>query len=397
MKGRFFRALLRRGPSRFGVPHSRPVRHVESFLNPGVRNPSDFRAFLWSSVNSYHWSADSDSKGRPKNLLSPVYFDWGAHRDDDLPEIASKWHITKEVLPKGWSTNWTSWHALEHFFPKDGCRPSTTEQELNILHKIQDPIKPLAYYGVCDCEARYAFFADGKYYLYYTGMGELFSWDIVAETFASHDDFLRSYWASDTYPHGLPKTGMTHILRIEQDQEDIYGGYLPPGSAPFDPSLRVVNPPRRYVGRLSARELSKKWHRQEALPANWSCDWENWPGILNFFIETTWYNLSRFDMVFRGMYNICGKVEPLAFCPHSCGSTFLFAAAGDYYYYSSSAKLYRYEGQFASHADFLARVEGASRVRFPKMAGDQYEFEDIDYTQKLLRTADWLRRFERAS
>lgn len=160
--------------------------------------------------------------------------------------------------------------------------------------------------------------------------------------------------------------------------------------------MRVINPPRRYVGRPSARELSKNWCRPQALPANWSCDWENWDGILDFFIHPAWYNLSDADLVLRSLYNISGAVEPLAFYPHFTGdgNTFLFAAAGDYYYINmryTHTRLYRYESQFASHSDFLARVEAAPRALIPQMEGREDQLYSIMEAQRMLRTADWVR------
>ncbi|KAJ6542844.1 hypothetical protein B0H19DRAFT_1380922 [Mycena capillaripes] len=254
-----------------------------------------------------------------------------SYRDKDChPEIIEKWHATKEVLPEGWSSDWAAWFNCFDFRHYKGYRPTNAERKLNIMHKIWGPVIPLAYFNDCASisEKRYLFFAAGKYYVYYQEKDDLYRWD-GPETFASHDDFLRWYRKLDG---GFPQDGVTHMPQVGVlDQEDVYGGYgntLPPL---VESSARVVNPPRRYMGRASARELSETWHRPKTLPASWSCDWQNWPGIRLFFVATSWYSLSDLDSILKVHYTISGTVEPLAFFPHD-DFTLLFAAAGDYYY-----------------------------------------------------------------
>ncbi|KAJ7657751.1 hypothetical protein DFH06DRAFT_1197055 [Mycena polygramma] len=163
------------------------------------------------------------------------------------------------------------------------------------------------------------------------------------------------------------------------------------------------------MGRASARELSKDWYRFEGpTPAKWACDWENWHGITEFFVQPTWFNLSPIDITLRVQFNVNGTVEPLAFCQgpeddifHYQDYNLLFATGSEYYdldrsvYRAEGSVLYRYEERFASHADFLARVDGASRVRIPPMPEYEDRIDTIEHEQMTLRTTDWLLKIER--
>ncbi|KAJ7444992.1 hypothetical protein B0H11DRAFT_2291051 [Mycena galericulata] len=333
-------------------------------------------------------------------------------------ETIKKCHITKELLPGGWSSDWKHSSLMCEFSEFNGYRPSHAERDLNIMHKIRGPITLLAFSDDFTSERRVLFFADGKYYVYYTWKKELYRWDAPAETFTSHDDFLRRYWELDKKQPGLPEAPLKHLTRAQElDQVDVYGGHVLDPTL-LDPSLRVVNPPRRYMGRASARDLSENWHSQETLPSNWSCDWQNWPAIRQFFVQSAWYSLSPVDILFRVRYDIAGPLVPLAYFTEKHTQDefsrirfsyirpqdefiFVFAAGGEYYYIekpsaSGYTHLLRYEGQFASHGDFLARVEAAPRVTVPEKEGYNQRRYKIDEEQRALRTADWLRRFEHA-
>ncbi|KAJ7925491.1 hypothetical protein B0H13DRAFT_1863141 [Mycena leptocephala] len=206
-------------------------------------------------------------------------------------------------------------------------RPTDIEQELNIMYKIRGRITPLAFYDGCDCEARVAFFADGNYYLWFPGAGALFR---LMMEFAEFQK-LSMLWVDDL------------------DQEDISGGL------PLSPAL-----------------LNQSIHRAVIWAA---------PVRVSFAPTGT----------AKTVYLLNGPVTGRIGRVSANSSLKRPAAGGDYYYADGFGELYRYEDHFESHADFLARVERAPRVKVPEIRAWSDREYQIKSEQQALRTVDWCR------
>ncbi|KAJ7466168.1 hypothetical protein B0H11DRAFT_2284635 [Mycena galericulata] len=98
----------------------------------------------------------------------------------------------------------------------------------------------------------------------------------------------------------------------------------------------------------------KTWHRGPMHPGkDWSCDWENWDYAHEFHNPQGCFSTP----MMRHIYQIAGKVEPLAFVSRKISTepTFVFVMGGVYYWYHYGL-LRRYWGPFADHNDFLEHL-----------------------------------------
>ncbi|KAJ7757188.1 hypothetical protein DFH07DRAFT_1025518 [Mycena maculata] len=103
--------------------------------------------------------------------------------------------------------------------------------------------------------------------------------------------------------------------------------------------------------RFDPKDLTT-WHTTNVLlPPYWSCDWPNWDQakeLRDGGLSTVWM---------RRRWGIAGEIEPLAFVPNELipEPTCVFFAGGMYYWWRHG-DLWRHEGPFADHDDFLRRL-----------------------------------------
>ncbi|KAJ7216888.1 hypothetical protein C8J57DRAFT_1255091 [Mycena rebaudengoi] len=109
------------------------------------------------------------------------------------------------------------------------------------------------------------------------------------------------------------------------------------GSTPKGPFTRSTV----YQSRRNApREIINRWHiPAKPLPNIYSAHWDTWKDQY---------------LLFHGMYDIPGEVEPLACHNGGLSGYFIFTAGGRYYEYSDG-QVSEIEGEFTSKDDFLAR------------------------------------------
>ncbi|KAJ7662687.1 hypothetical protein DFH06DRAFT_1396822 [Mycena polygramma] len=133
---------------------------------------------------------------------------------------------------------------------------------------------------------------------------------------------------------------------------------IPPKLDPFDPAevARQTLEWQRQCHALPAPPtrtgIFETWYNDPNIPEPWSTDWDDWEGIARYILSTT--HDDKRDKVEKliEVFELPGKIEPLAFIPDIGGDAFLFASGGQFYMWTHG-ELMAHRMAFASPEEFL--------------------------------------------
>ncbi|KAJ6448215.1 hypothetical protein C8R45DRAFT_948123 [Mycena sanguinolenta] len=122
-----------------------------------------------------------------------------------------------------------------------------------------------------------------------------------------------------------------------------------------------------FLRRKQVRQaIFAHWYRHTSpLPPHWSTDWGRW-ALVFFWIDCAADGWLKIDKLFKEMWNVPGRIEPLAYIPIAPGEYFLLRARGQYYWYADG-RLTVHEASMAfgdtkEFVEYIARAEDASRL-----------------------------------
>ncbi|KAJ7734299.1 hypothetical protein B0H14DRAFT_3614279 [Mycena olivaceomarginata] len=106
------------------------------------------------------------------------------------------------------------------------------------------------------------------------------------------------------------------------------------------------------------------WYNDPNIPAPWSTNWERWDGLRLY--EEKVGGKPKIDVLFKDVFDVPGKVEPLAYHTTAGDEFFLFAAGGRYYFWEEGY-LTVHRNVFGSPKEFLDYVLREGGNYFPDL------------------------------
>ncbi|KAJ6459133.1 hypothetical protein C8R47DRAFT_1244466 [Mycena vitilis] len=145
----------------------------------------------------------------------------------------------------------------------------------------------------------------------------------------------------------------------------------PPKLDPFDPA-QDLEYQREFGGSCTLpprTEIFGTWYNDPNIPKPWSTDWDDWEGIVRYILSSTYDdNRDKFEKLIE-VFELPGKIEPLAFIPNIGGDAFLFASGGRFYMWTHG-DLMTHRMTFASPEEFLNHA-------LQPMIGDKTNLPDL--------------------
>ncbi|KAJ7646540.1 hypothetical protein FB45DRAFT_860041 [Roridomyces roridus] len=83
----------------------------------------------------------------------------------------------------------------------------------------------------------------------------------------------------------------------------------------------------------------------------WSTRWKDFD-LIDFWLDRTVDGQLKIDKLLKETWVVPGTIEMLAFLPRSMGLYFLFAAGGEYYFWTDRV-LKKHSKKFGSHQEFV--------------------------------------------
>ncbi|KAJ6459137.1 hypothetical protein C8R47DRAFT_1244472 [Mycena vitilis] len=98
--------------------------------------------------------------------------------------------------------------------------------------------------------------------------------------------------------------------------------------------------------------IFETWYNDPNILNPWSTDWNHWEGIVRYIRLTTYDDeRDKFEKLVE-VFELPGKIEPLAFIPGMEGDVFLFASGSEFYMWIND-RLMAHRMAFTSTEEFL--------------------------------------------